>query len=88
MMPGLILLGARYYQEIAPGVAMDRVEIVAVNETIKTPAGTFSNCLKIKETTPLEKGAREYKFYAPGIGLVKDGKLLLTDHGYIDNSKK
>jgi hypothetical protein len=88
MMPGLILLGARYYQEIAPGVAMDRAETVAVNETIKTPAGTFINCLKIKETTTLERGAREYKFYAPGIGLVKDGKLLLTDHGYIDNPKK
>ena len=88
MMPGLILLGARYYQEMAPGVAMDRAEIVAVKETLKTPAGTFSNCLKIKETTPLEKGAREYKIYAPGIGLVKDGKLLLTGHGYIENIPK
>jgi hypothetical protein len=83
MMPGLILLGAKYYQEMAPEVAMDRAEIVAVNETLKTPAGIFKNCLKTEETTALEKRARDYKFYAPGIGLVKDEKLVLTEYGYI-----
>jgi hypothetical protein len=83
MMPGLILLGARYYQEMAPGVAMDRAEIVGINETVKTPAGIFENCLKTEETSQLEKGAREYKFYAPGIGLVKDEQMLLTEYGYI-----
>jgi hypothetical protein len=87
MMPGLILLGARYYQEIAPGVAMDRAEIVGINETLKTPAGIFKNCLKIKETTLLEKGASEDKFYAPGIGLVKDEKMLLTEYGYIADTR-
>lgn len=82
MMPGLILLGARYYQEMAPGVALDRAEIVSLNETLETPAGVFKNCLKVEETTPLER-AREYKLYAPGIGLVKDEDLLLTEYGYI-----
>jgi hypothetical protein len=80
MMPGLVLLGSRYYQEIAPNVAMDRVEIVSVCETINTPAGKFANCLKTEETTPLEPKTREYKVYAPGIGLVKDGDLLLIRH--------
>lgn len=83
MMPGLVLIGARYYNEIAPGLAMDRAEIVSVDETLKTPAGTFTNCLKIEETTPLEKGVREYKMYAPGIGLIKDENLLLTEYGYV-----
>ena len=41
-MPGLALLGARYYQEIAPGVAMDRAEIVSTSETKQTPAGNFT----------------------------------------------
>ena len=54
MMPGLPLVKARHYQEIAPGVAMDRAEIVSVSETVKTPAGEFNNCLKVEETTPLE----------------------------------
>ena len=43
--PGLVLLGARFYTEIAPGVAMDRMEVVSMSETKTTPAGTFSNCL-------------------------------------------
>ncbi|PYV14117.1 MAG: hypothetical protein DMG07_12705 [Acidobacteria bacterium] len=39
MMPGQVLLKGRYYQELAPGVAMDRAEIVSMSETVKTPAG-------------------------------------------------
>lgn len=53
-MAGLVLLGARYYEEIAPGVALDRAEIISINETINTPAGKFTSCLKKEETTPLE----------------------------------
>jgi hypothetical protein len=33
-------------------------------------AGTFHNCLKSQETTPLETDLLEYKFYAPGVGNV------------------
>lgn len=82
-MPGLILLGARYYQEIAPKVAMDRAEIISTSETKTTPAGTFTNCLKTEETTPLEPKEKEYKFYAPGIGLIQDEDLLLTKYGFV-----
>ena len=60
MMRGLPLTGAKYPQELAPKVAMDRAEIISVNETLKTPAGTFKDVVKILETTPLEAGAREY----------------------------
>jgi hypothetical protein len=80
MMPGQVLSKARYYQEVAPGVAMDRAEIVSLDESLKTPAGEFKGCLKIAETTPLEPG-KEYKVYAPGIGLVKDGSLVLVEYG-------
>jgi hypothetical protein len=81
MMPGLPLVGAKYYQEFAPKVAMDRAEIVSVNETVKTPAGEFKNCLKVMDSTPLEPGKKEYKYYAPGIGLVQEGSLLLVKRG-------
>ena len=80
VMPGVILNGSKYYQEIAPGVAMDRAEIISTLFTVKTPAGTFTNCLKTRETTPLEPGTVEAKFYASGIGLVKDGTLSLISH--------
>jgi len=79
--PGLPLLAAKYYQEIAPGVAMDRAEIVGLDETVKTPAGEFSGVLKVAETTPLEPGVRELKYYARGVGLVMDGTLRLVKHG-------
>jgi hypothetical protein len=80
MMPGLPLLGAKYYEEVAPKVAMDRAEIVGVDETLRTPAGVFQHVLKIAETTPLEAGAREYKYFAKDIGLLKDGSLALVKY--------
>ena len=81
MMPGLPLAGSRYYQEIAPGVAMDRARIVGTNATLATPAGSFTGVLQIEETTPLEPGAREFKYYAPGVGLIQDGSLKLARYG-------
>lgn len=80
MMPGFPLLKARFYNEVAPKVAMDRAEIVGVSVTFKTPAGEFKNCLKIEETTPLEPGEKEHKHYAPGIGLIQDGSLKLVKY--------
>lgn len=77
IMPGTVLLGARYFQEIAPDVALDRAEIESLTETLQTPAGEFTNVLKTEETTPLEPDAEEFKYYAPGIGLIKDGPLEL-----------
>jgi hypothetical protein len=81
MMPGEVRLKARHYQEIAPKVAMDRAEIVSLSENVKTPAGEFRNCLKVEETTPLEPGVKEYKYYAAGVGLVQDGSLKLVRRG-------
>ena len=79
--PGQPTLNARYYQEVAPGAAMDRVEIVSLTATVRTPAGEFKNCLKFMETTPLEPGVTDYKYFAPGIGMVQDGKLKLVKFG-------
>jgi hypothetical protein len=78
IMPGRFLLGSRYFQERAPGVAEDRAEHVAMGLTVKTPAGTFRNCVEIVETTPLEPGAQSVKRYCPGIGLVMDGAVTLV----------
>jgi hypothetical protein len=82
MMPGIVLLEAKYFQEIAPRVAMDRAEIVSVSETVVTPAGRFTKVLKTEETTPLEPGATGFKYYARGIGLIQDGVLKLTCYGF------
>jgi hypothetical protein len=83
MMPGIILLGSRYYQELAPEVAMDRAQIISNSEVLVTPAGEFDNCLKIKETSPLKPSDKGYKLYAPGIGLIEDGNLVLVWNGFV-----
>jgi hypothetical protein len=72
-----VLLGSRYYQEVAPGVAEDRAEHIAMDATVETPAGTFTDCLQVDETTPMESGV-SLKMYAPGVGLVQDDVLYLT----------
>jgi len=81
MVPGQPKVGDRFYQELAGDVARDRAEIVSLSETVQTRAGNFSDCLQTKETTPLEKDTVEYKFYAAGVGLVRDGELFLTSYG-------
>jgi hypothetical protein len=82
MVPGTPLLGARYQQEVAPKVAMDRAEVVSLTETLQTPAGKFEKCLKTEESSALESG-KEHKIYAPGIGLICDGSLKLTKYGHV-----
>lgn len=81
MMPGAPTAGARYYQEVAPTIAMDRAEIVSTNMSVRVPAGAFTGCVRVKETTPLELGVTEYKLHAPGIGLVQDADLKLVRYG-------
>src|SRR5256885_12286616 len=78
MMPGRVLLHSRYYQEVAPNIAIDRATIVSVTETVKTPAGEFKNCVKVEETSPLSRFTTEHKYYAPGIGMVSDGEMKLV----------
>ncbi len=87
IMSGSPTLGMKYYQEIAPGVALDRAEIVSLDETCETPAGTFANCLKVKEGTALNVSETEYKYYALDIGLIKDEDLVLTSYGAAETAQ-
>jgi hypothetical protein len=81
LMPGRPLNGARYYQEIAAGVALDRAEHLDDQAVIDTPMGPLEHCLLVGETTPLEPGAFSLKAYARGIGMVQDNVLKLTAYG-------
>jgi hypothetical protein len=78
MLPGKPKRGEKFYQEIAPKVALDRVEVVSIDETVKTPAGTFEHCVHLRETTPLEPDV-SHKYYAPGIGMIKDDEFELAE---------
>ena len=82
--PGIIMpdsafiLGQRYYQELAPGVALDRAEHVEADLEIDLQAGNFDDCVEVSETTPLEPGSESTKVYCPGVGLVIDNDLEAT----------
>jgi len=78
MIPAMPAVGQRFYQEIAPKVAMDRVEVVSTNETVKTPAGLFEHCVHLRETTPLENDV-SHKYFAPGVGIIKDDEFELAE---------
>jgi hypothetical protein len=82
IMSGTILLGGKYFQELAPGTALDRAEIVSLDATVGTPFGPFVHALKIRETTLLEPGSVEFKYYAAGVGLIKDETLTLVQAGF------
>jgi hypothetical protein len=80
MMPAKPKPGQRFYQEVAPGVAMDRIEIRSDKETLAVPDGKYSNVLHVLETTPLESGTN-HKWYVAGVGAIKDGDMELVRHG-------
>ncbi|MGH7830366.1 MAG: hypothetical protein ACREP8_09335 [Candidatus Binatia bacterium] len=82
IMPGTFLLGSRYFQEIAPGVALDRAEHVKMGFNVKVPAGSFKDCVKVHETSPLDPDAESKKIYCPGVGLVIDDVLKLVKFGF------
>ena len=78
--PGIMMAadpapGLYYRQEHYIGEAEDQAEVIGNNESITVPAGTFKNCIKIRETNPLDPSFLEYKYYASGVGLVKVEKI-------------
>jgi hypothetical protein len=80
--PGIVMLaqpvvGTKYQQEFSEGVAEDMAKVMSLSDTVEVPVGTFQDCLKTMEWTALEPGAREFKFYASGVGFV----LELTPKG-------
>jgi len=48
----------------------DRREIVAINEKVQVPAGTFYHVIKIK-TSHFDSDNISYNYFAPNIGLIK-----------------
>ena len=67
IMPADLEIGFNYFQEHAPAdEALDQGTIFAFGEF-----GTFQDVLQVFETTELEPDEREFKYYAPGVGLIR-----------------
>jgi len=67
--------GVRYRQEYYEGEAEDRAEVLSVDARVIVPAGEVEGCLQTSDTTPLEPGVEERKYYARGVGPVLNEKV-------------
>jgi len=80
LQPGSPMNGARFQQELAPGVAEDRAEVIGKIDEVVVPAGTFHEVLEVLDTDALEPESEgDVKLYAPGVGLIQDEEIQLVE---------
>jgi hypothetical protein len=65
-------MAAPYWQEFLRGHAEDRGQFLDLSTKVGVPAGFFSRVRMTEDTTPLEPRVVEFKFYAPGVGVVSE----------------
>lgn len=90
IMPADPYVGLSYYQEVAEANdALDQAMVWALGVTVDIPGyGEIQDVLVTLETTELDPDAREFKYYAPGLGLIRVEEGLsegLTDPELIFN---
>ncbi len=85
-LPGFIMPadpapGFAYFQEYAAAdSALDEAEILAFDRMLRVPFGDFTDVLVVAETTQLEPGKIGLKYYAPGIGLIREDEGVDAAH--------
>jgi hypothetical protein len=84
IMPGTILVGGGYYQEIAPeDSALDKGRITALDASCEVGEFEFDRaCATIVDTSDCSAG-EDVKVYAKGIGNVVDEDLEVTSFGFV-----
>jgi len=78
--PGILMYGdpdptgKPYRQEFSLGNAEDLGKVKSKGEaSVSVPYGDFDvDVVKIKDYTPIEPDVKEFKYYAPGVGLIKE----------------
>ncbi len=75
--PGIIMWaspfpGIPYRQEYLYGEAEDWGQVIAILDSYTIGEKTFTSVVKTKEWSALETGSSEFKYYAPGIGLIRE----------------
>jgi hypothetical protein len=82
MLPAKPKAGSKFKSEDVSKEIHENDEVIALNETVTVPAGTYKNCIKVREN--LADGTTEYKYYARGVGVVREvpaeGDVLLKSH--------
>jgi hypothetical protein len=75
-LPGILMetapaSGDTYRQEYGLGIAVDMSTVLSLGKHLTVPLDTYANVIETKEYSCLESGL-DHKFYAPGVGLVKE----------------
>ena len=72
IMPANPVAGFAYFQEVAvQDNALDEALIFGTGLSIEASGKRFEDVISILETTSLDPEAREFKYYAPGYGLIR-----------------
>jgi|tagenome__1003787_1003787.scaffolds.fasta_scaffold20773211_2 hypothetical protein len=74
-MPAHVAVGESFQQESFKGQAEDRFRILTLPTSISTPAVSSQSAMLTEETTPLEPGTVDHKYYVQGIGTVKEQQV-------------
>jgi hypothetical protein len=65
---------------------MDRAKNIDMGLDVTVPAGSFSHCVAVKETTPLDPEEESFKAYCPDVGLVIDDVVDLVERTQVQAS--
>jgi len=91
-LPGIVMLaaptvGRAYRQEYYPGEAEDMAQVARSGEELEVPFGGYTGVIVITEWTPLSPDTVEEKYYAAGVGMIKEaavrggsGSAVLIEH--------
>jgi hypothetical protein len=73
-MPADPQVGQVFQQEVAPGIAVDLGQVVAVGESVEVSPGRFVDTIRIQEIDPLDGGTSE-KIWGLDVGLIDDDEI-------------
>ena len=68
-------VGRRFRQEFLSGEAEDRFKVLSLSASVKVPAGAFAGVMRTRETTALEPGVLDNKYYVAGVGTVREAAV-------------
>ena len=76
-LPGIVMLGSpdvgdQYRQEYYEGEAEDMGKVITLDAETVVAYGKFDDVLVTEDWTPLEQNVLENKYYAPGVGVVRE----------------
>lgn len=64
------ITGDSYKQEYYQGKAEDMRDVSSVGEPLKVRMGSYTDCIKMYDWTPLDKDSREFKHYCSEVGAM------------------